>query len=62
MNGSFLIAESILGRGKLFHSMAAPHGGLALGLKLRQGRCVPLIHKHAGQVTATTLHEDTAAL
>lgn len=64
LNGSFLIAESILGRRKRFHfnDGGYPHGGPALGLKLCQGPCVPLTHKHPGQVTATTLHEDTAAL
>jgi hypothetical protein len=56
VNGSFLSAESILGRRKRFHFYGGgyPYGGPALGLTFCQGLCVPLTHKHAGQVTATT--------
>lgn len=55
VNGSFLTAESILGRRKLFHFYGGgyPYGVSALGLVLCQGPCVPLTHKHTGQVTAT---------
>ena len=60
VNGSFLTAESILGRRKLFHFYGGvfPYGGPALGLMLRQGPCVPLTHKHVGQVT----YEDSVAV